>query len=146
MREIRTEIEIAASATTVWAVLTDFPRYGEWNPFLERVATELVPGAPVAMTVRLAGHALAVDARMIAVTPGREFRWAGPRSRLQAVVFRGNHFFRLEPRGPDACRFLHGEDFAGVSLPLIGRWLRRSIEPAYLAMNEALKRRAEARR
>jgi hypothetical protein len=50
VREIRTEIEIAASATTVWAVLTDFPRYGEWNPFLERVATELVPGAPVAMT------------------------------------------------------------------------------------------------
>jgi len=28
---------IAASAQTVWGVLTDFDRYGEWNPSLPSI-------------------------------------------------------------------------------------------------------------
>ena len=40
-------------------------------------------------------------------------------------------------------RFLHGEHFGGLSLPLIGGWMGRTLAPAYVAMNVALKRRAE---
>lgn len=143
MREIRTETEIAAGAPAVWAILTDFARYPEWNPLLERVTADLRPGAPVALTVRLGGRALRAAARMGAVVPGREFRWIGPPSRLQAAVFRADHFFRVEPVGADACRFHHGEDFTGLALPLLDRWMRRTIVPGYAAMNAALKARVE---
>jgi len=44
MREVRTEIEIAASASSVWQVLTDFARYSEWNPFISCISGELVDG------------------------------------------------------------------------------------------------------
>ncbi|MGH7326653.1 MAG: SRPBCC family protein, partial [Candidatus Rokuibacteriota bacterium] len=33
-KEIRTEIEIAAPAGRVWQVLTDFPDFSAWNPFI----------------------------------------------------------------------------------------------------------------
>jgi hypothetical protein len=144
MRAIRTEIVVAAPSDTVWNVLTDFARYPDWNPFLVRVETRLVPGAPVAMTVRLGGRAQPLDARMLKVTPGREFRWAGPRARWKGVVFRGEHFFAVEPLGPGRCRFLHGEDFGGLALPLIAGWMRRTLLPAFDAMNQAVGRRAES--
>ena len=34
MREITTEVEIAASPTKVWEILTDLDRFSEWNPFI----------------------------------------------------------------------------------------------------------------
>lgn len=35
---ISTEIEIAAPPATIWAVLTDYERYPEWNPFLTKIS------------------------------------------------------------------------------------------------------------
>ncbi len=45
MKEIHTEIEINVSAEKVWRVLTDFPAYDEWNPFVRRVEGEVRVGA-----------------------------------------------------------------------------------------------------
>ena len=52
MRAIHTEIDIGASAPTVWAVLIDTAKWAEWNPFAklsgrvavgERVSVTLTP-------------------------------------------------------------------------------------------------------
>src|SRR5229473_1318046 len=143
MKEIHTEIEIAAGKDAVWNVLTNFAAYPDWNPFLRTVATELRPGAPVAMSVAVGTRTLDVDATIRRVVPEREVRWAGPISRLKGIVFNGEHYFRIEELAPGRVRFLHGERFGGLSLPLIGGWMDRTLAPAYVAMNVALKRRAE---
>ncbi len=36
MRELRTEIEIAAPTTKVWNILTDFDAWKEWNPIVNQ--------------------------------------------------------------------------------------------------------------
>jgi uncharacterized protein YndB with AHSA1/START domain len=38
LKELRTEIEIAASPQRVWKILTEFERYEEWNPFIRKAA------------------------------------------------------------------------------------------------------------
>ena len=43
MRELRREIEIAAPPERVWAVVTDFAAYPEWNPFIRRLDAPCTP-------------------------------------------------------------------------------------------------------
>ena len=38
MRELRTEIEIAAPLTKVWSILTDFDNWKEWNPIVSQAS------------------------------------------------------------------------------------------------------------
>lgn len=143
MKEIQTAIDIAAPKARVWSVLTTFAAYPDWNPFLRSVATLLRPGAPVALTVTIGRRTLHVDATMLRVVPDRELRWAGPISRLQGLVFNGEHYFILEETAHDRVRFVHGERFGGAAIPLMGGWIDRNLVPAYEAMNVALQRRAE---
>ncbi len=143
MKELRTEIAIAADKQRVWNVLADFPAYSDWNPFLRSVAAAPQIGAPVALTVALGRRTLDLDASMLRFMPGRELRWAGPISQLKGLVFRGEHYFIIEEVGAGV-RFLHGERFDGLVVPLMGGWIDRTLAPAYEAMNVALKRRAEA--
>jgi hypothetical protein len=143
MKELRTEIAIAADTERVWDVLANFAAYGDWNPFLRSVVAAPRVGAPVAMTVALGRWTLRLDASMLRFVPGRELRWAGPISRLKGVVFRGEHYFLIEEAAPGV-RFVHGERFEGLAVPFMHGWIDRTLALAYEAMNVALKRRAEA--
>jgi hypothetical protein len=48
---VHTEIEINASASRVWAILTDFERYYEWNPFITEAKGELRRGNRLTLTL-----------------------------------------------------------------------------------------------
>ena len=50
--EIHSEATIEASADEVWAVLSDFGAYGEWNPGMHSVRGEAVVGSR--LTIRFA--------------------------------------------------------------------------------------------
>ena len=45
--QIRTDIVIQASPAEVFAVLADFERYPQWNPYHRSVQGEFVEGAPL---------------------------------------------------------------------------------------------------
>src|SRR5262245_6098670 len=142
--EIRTQIDIDAGKETVWSILTDFAAYPEWNPFLVKVETRARPGEPVGLTVRLGGRTLVLDARIAAVTPERHLRWIGPISKAKGMLFTGEHYFVIQELTANRVRFVHGEEFSGLVVPVIRRPLLRALTPAYEAYNVALKRRAES--
>ncbi len=51
MRRVQSEITINATPGQVWAVLTDFAAYPDWNPFISRIEGSLEVGRK--LTVRL---------------------------------------------------------------------------------------------
>ena len=47
MKEVYTEIEINASASVVWSILTDFDDFSRWNPFIRKISGNLQEGAQI---------------------------------------------------------------------------------------------------
>ena len=141
--ELRTEIEIAAPPAAVWTVLTDFARYPEWNPFLVSMQGSLTVGSELRIAVSPPEsreyHLLPV---VVACEPERELRWRGKWG--ASFLFRGEHFFRLQPVDENRTRVVHGEDFSGVLVRFLGRKLTL-IARGFVFMNQALKRRVESR-
>jgi hypothetical protein len=40
-KQLSSEILINSSAENVWAIITDFPSYPNWNPFIRRLTGEI---------------------------------------------------------------------------------------------------------
>jgi hypothetical protein len=143
VKTLRSEIEIAAPAERVWAVLADGAAYAAWNPFIPRLAGRLEPGAR--LEVRIAppgGTAVTFRPTVLAAEPGRELRWLG--HLVVPGLFDGEHRFAIEPLGQDRVRFVQEERFGGLLVGLFAGSLDRHTRPGFEAMNRALKARAEA--
>jgi len=142
MKLLHTEIEIDAPADRVWQVLADFGRFPEWNPFIVRASGELRVGARLEVHIQPAGSGgMTLRPLVLEATANRELRWRG--QLLIPGLFTGEHAFVLEPLGART-RFVHREHFTGVLVPLLSRVLDGATRRGFEAMNEALKKRAEA--
>lgn len=142
MYRIATEIEIAAPADRVWAVLTDFSGYPRWNPFIRSVAGTLQEGATLTVHIQPPGaKAMRFRPRVLAVQPCRELRWKG--RLLVPGLFDGEHQFWLQPTGAGGAVLHHAETFSGVLVPLLRRALDGATRQGFIAMNQALKQEAE---
>ncbi len=140
--EIRTELEIAAPASQVWRILTDFPSYGEWNPFITEIAGELAVDGKLRVLLSLPeARDLRIRPQLLRCEENRELCWRG--HFLFPGLFDGEHFFRLESVAEDRTRFIQGENFSGVLVRFTGRSITLAAR-GFVYMNQALKRRAEA--
>lgn len=142
MKAIETEIDIRADAPVVWDVLTDLPRYCEWNPFVTEACGEVRRGAR--LKVRICppgGKAMCFKPRLVTVQPGRELSWVG--RVLLPGVFDGWHSFRISATG-SGVRLYHCERFTGLFSAFFGRDDLRAVRDGFVAMNEALRDRCEA--
>jgi len=140
-RQIHTEIDIAAPIAEVWRVLTDWPNYGTWNPWMTGVSGTLRVGARLEATLSLGARALTIRPTIVHVDEGRSFRWLG--HMMFAGVFDGEHAFALEPLDEGQTRFTHSERFGGVLAGLTLALVGTQTEQGFKTMNEALKRRCE---
>jgi hypothetical protein len=140
-KNLVTEIRIAAPPQRVWQVLTDLAAYAEWNPFVVHATGTAEVGNRLTLRLRPAvGRETTVRPTVTAARAGAELRWLG---RLgMPGVLDADHHFVLEPDG-DGTRLVQQEHFGGLLVPLVARTLDRGTLPAFVMMNEALKRRAE---
>lgn len=142
LTEIATEIEIAASPERVWQVLTDFPAYPQWNPFMHLVNGELRAGGCLkARVLYRHGLRLSFRALVLRAEPARELRWQGVL--LFSGLFQGEHSFVIQPLGEGRVRFTQHETYTGVLAPLLMAFLKERNRRGFEEMNRALQARAE---
>ena len=141
-RDIETAIEINASAADIWRILTDLPRYAEWNPLVIRASGSIMVGKRLDVAVQLPGRRpMSFSPILISLLPEREFRWVG--TFATSALFAGEHSFRLIPESNGAIRFEHSERFTGFLPIFMGfHWYER-VRQGFESMNQALKKRAE---
>ncbi len=147
-------IEIAAPIDLVWSVMTDVPRYPEWNPFvvdIRPVHGDFAVGAPIALTVKWSrgGGASTIEVvdRLDPPAPGAdavqralmEYRFVGWLPRLALV--RGSRQQALEQRPGGATTYRTTERFTGLlarGVPLA------KVQDGFERHARALKARAES--
>lgn len=138
-------VEIAAPARVVWQVLTDMPRYNEWNPFCVRAESALEMGAAVNM--KLVSYAapgtLVPNCEYIcALEPEHMLSWEMVHSDAWPYPARRDQV--IEATGPDSCRYVSTDAFLGANgihvFRFAGPWIKRAFDDS----GRALKARAEA--
>ena len=142
--ELRSEVEINASLSHVYGVLTDFRDYEAWNPFLTAVSGALVVGQKLSVEMSLPeGKTYLLEPRLTHVVENAELRWRGRFG--FAALLEAEHFFLLSERESGTTRVVQGQNFSGFLLRFAGHELTLAARGS-VYMNQALKKRAESSR
>lgn len=140
MREISTQVDISATPQHVWEILTDFPRYAEWNPFIREAAGEARVGSSLSLRMFPSkGRPVSFKPRVLAAQEAVELRWLG--RFVLPGIFDGEHRFALSPYD-GGTRVVQSEKFSGLLVPVLGSVVGDTAENFRL-LNDALKDRAE---
>ena len=126
----------------MWQLLVDLGAYREWNPFIVTADGTVEEGGRLTLRMQPVGaRGITLRPTVLEATPGRRLRWLG---RLgMPGIFDAEHDFTLEPRADGGTRLTQSERFRGLLVPFMAASLDRHTLPAFVAMNAALKLRAE---
>jgi hypothetical protein len=140
--ELHSEVDIEASAESVWKLLTDLASYAQWNPFVRRAAGEAQVGSQLDVYLQPDdGRGMRLRPIVLVAEPMHELRWRG--KLFISGLFDGEHSFTIVPLGPDRVRLVQHEVFTGLLVPVLWNGLKDSTLRGFRAMNQALKEQAE---
>ncbi|AOK34844.1 MULTISPECIES: SRPBCC domain-containing protein [Burkholderia] len=137
-------VDIDAPAAVVWEVLTDFPRYGEWNTFCIGFETTGKLGDFVHMQIRIPGTetVIPVDEILVAYEPERLLSWEQRPTDDNKDAARRDQY--IDATGAERCRYFTTDQFLGVNADTImqhhGAWVKQGFDQCA----RDVKRRAEA--
>ena len=141
MKQIEIEIYINASCKTVWSILTDFERYAEWNPFIQKVNGKAQAGAKLDILIVPPGKkGVRFQPTVKSADENKVLSWLG--HTLLPGIFNGQHSFILTENN-NGCLLVQKEVFSGLLAPLLFFLIKNSTEDGFKQMNAALKHRAE---
>ncbi|MEO1448240.1 MAG: SRPBCC domain-containing protein [Bacteroidota bacterium] len=134
---IETEINIQATPAQVWAVLTDFAAYPDWNPFIKSIEGEVAEGNKIKAVIT----DFTFRPRVLSFKENKELVWLGNFG--IRGLFDGEHHFEIEDNGDGTVTLHHFENFKGLLLPMMRKKLETDTAAGFQSMNEALKARVE---
>ncbi|MBK3645728.1 SRPBCC family protein [Streptomyces sp. NPDC001260] len=138
MPEISAEARIEAPAEKVWAQLTDWPAYGEWNAthtsFPQGGPTSLEVGGTFQENMKLMGFPAEVEWTISELEPARVLAITGKGPMAVNLATR----YTLTPEG-DATKVRIDGEFTGAAVTLMAGRLKDS---GTAALNESLRKLA----
>ena len=138
---IEHRIGVAASTETVWGVIADLDRWGDWNSLHPEASGRIAIGGQLEVAEVLDGE----PGRLHQVTipdwtPEIQLVWVNRRGLLS----RSTRYFEIERLSDSACLLANGEIFDGWRGERWARERREKFRAAFEVINEAIKARAEA--
>ena len=141
MKNIQTEILILADTAKVWDVLMNFDSYPKWNPFITSISGERKLGNRLTVSINPpGGKRMTFKPSILTIESYKEFRWKGKLG--INGIFDGEHYFILEFLENDKTKFIHGEKFSGLLVPVLGKMLDKT-QKGFQLMNESIKNECE---
>jgi len=137
---INTRVEINAPADKVRAIVVDYAAYPTWNPFVRKIEGDMTEGKDVQVTVQPVGQATITGTGHVEVSEPNRIAWSGQLG--FPGVFSGVHTFLIEADGANRTVFSNNEKMRGLAILFYDF---KPTEAAFVAMNQALKQRAEAK-
>jgi hypothetical protein len=139
MKEYSASTTINASTDVIWTILTDAPRYPEWDPGTERIEGTIAPGEKITI------HAKLSPDRTFPVTVSdfasrQSMTWS---SGMPLGLFKGERTFTLAQKADGTVQFTVREVFSGPLLPLFGRSIP-DLTSTFEEFVAGLKGRAES--
>lgn len=139
MKACHTKIVINAPIEKVWAILTDFDRYEEWNPLIGKIWGTIQEN-------RIAfAHIVPLKSvfpiRIKSFKSQQSIIWQG--KAFSANLMMGEHYYKLKDLGNNQTALEHGETFTGWASQFIPPLVLSNIEDSYKYHNQKLKIIAE---
>ena len=138
------DVDIEAPASVVWEVLTDLPRYREWNSFTVRVESSLQLNEPVDLYIAVPGQPgqeMMVREYLIAIEPQQLLSWEQRPDAESKDAARRDQY--VQSLGPERSRYFTTDIFLGLNADQImdsfGPWVKASFD----AVAEGVKTQAE---
>ena len=141
MKEIYTKIEINASASTVWDILTDFDKFPSWNPFIKKISGNLQEGASLEALIQPPhSNGMTIKPKVLEYQPGKKLRWLGVL--WIRKLFDREHSWTTKEINERKTLFIQKERFSGLFVPF-GSTLLKNTKVGFEQMNLALKKESE---
>jgi hypothetical protein len=146
MKEMRTEITINRSPSDVWKVFSNTKDYPNWSSFIEKIQGTMNEGDKLDIHLKTPkGQTMDIKPQVLVNEPLKEFRWLGKFAGVN-FLFTGEHYFKLEPVDENRTRFIQGEKFTGILIPLVWKSLDSDTRSGFNEFNNALKKKVEGKK
>jgi hypothetical protein len=138
---IEHRVGIQAPAEVVWEVVSDLASWAHWNPLYTKAAGEIRIGSVLEITLALPGqNPQEIRPTVLEWVPNEQLHW---KLGMLGGLVKTIRFIEIETLADASCIVTNGEIIGGLLGPRLGKRLSRTIYRAFVAMDEALKIRAE---
>src|SRR5262245_27751369 len=132
----RVEVNIRASAETIWKLLTDAEGIPRWNSTITRVEGQICEGGR--LRIHVPGTNRTFAPKVTGLVPDERMTWSGG----CAPLFKGVRTFVLQPSAAGSTTFVMDERFSGLMFALVKGSLP-DFGPIFETYAADLKREAE---
>lgn len=132
---------INASAEAVYAALTNFAAYPQWNPWIVAVQGEPVVNATLTATVQEGARQRTVHHRVTRTAAPTRFAWCD--SDWFTIFARGERSRTLTPVGATQCHYRCELQITGPLCSVVDWWFGRGMREGLAAEADALQRLCE---
>ncbi len=141
MKEVYSEIRINASSSVVWSILTDFDKFGEWNPFIKEISGTLKEGSKLRVFIEPPNSkGMEFKPTLKTVEFEKKVKWLG--KVLIPKLFDGEHSWIINQIDDNNVLFIQKERFTGIFVPFFSELLKNT-KSGFEMMNQNLKQRSE---